>query len=121
MSLARAATLALTVALLAGCGSPPPTFHAAHGRVTFALHDFFITPQKVRVPPGRVTVTAINRGRTTHTLRVSDGTHDLLSITTLHPGERGRASAVLKRGTYKLYDAIANHEQLGASGTLVVR
>jgi plastocyanin len=121
MSLARAVTLALTVALLAGCGSPPPTLRAPSGKVTFTLDDFFITPQKVRVRPGKVTFTAINRGRTTHTLRVSNGTRDLLSITTLHPGERGTATAVLKRGTYKLYDAIANHEQLGASGTLVVR
>ena len=52
---------------------------------------------------------------------MTDGVHDLLSITTLHPGQRGSASATLERGTYKLYDAIANHEELGASGTLVVR
>jgi plastocyanin len=121
MSLARAVTLVLAFALLAGCGGAQPTFHATGGKVAFTLHDFFITPQKVRVRPGRVTFTAVNRGRTTHTLRVSDGVHDLLSITTLHPGQRGSASAVLERGTYKLYDAIANHEQLGASGTLVVR
>jgi plastocyanin len=121
MSLTRAVTLALTVALLAGCGSAPHTLRADSGRVSFTLDDFFITPQKVRVKPGRVTFTAVNRGRTTHTLRVTDGVHDLLSITTLHPGQRGSASATLERGTYKLYDAIANHEELGASGTLVVR
>ena len=32
-----------------------------------------------------------------------------------------RGAVVLERGTYKLYDAIGNHEALGASGTLVVR
>jgi uncharacterized cupredoxin-like copper-binding protein len=52
---------------------------------------------------------------------VTDGTRDLLAITTLHPGARGSASATLKRGTYKLYCAIANHEELGMWGTLVVR
>jgi hypothetical protein len=121
MPLARAALVVLTIAFLAGCGEAPRTVRAPDGRVAFTLDDFLISPQKVRVPPGRVTFTAVNRGRTTHTLRVSDGVHDLLVITTLHPGERGSASATLRKGTYKLYDAIANHEELGASGTLVVR
>jgi plastocyanin len=121
MPVARAALLVLSVTLLAGCGSAPRTVRAQDGRVSFKLDDFSITPQKVRVPPGRVTFTASDVGRTTHTLRVSDGVHDLLSITTLHPGQRGSASATLRRGTYKLYCAIANHEQLGMSGSLVVR
>ena len=121
MPLARAVIVALTLTLLAGCGSAPHTVRAADGRVDFTLDDFSISPQKVRVPPGRVTFTATDRGRTTHTLRVTDGVHDLLSITTLHPGERGSASAKLRRGAYKLYCAIANHESLGMWGTLVVR
>jgi uncharacterized cupredoxin-like copper-binding protein len=121
MSIARTAILVLTVSLLAGCGSPVRTTRVPDGRAVFVLDDFFISPQKVRVPPGRVTFSAVNRGRTTHALRVTDGVHDLLTITTLHPGQRGQASATLHRGTYKLYDPIANHEQLGASGTLVVR
>jgi hypothetical protein len=121
MSIARAVLLALTVSLLGGCGSAQRTVRAPDGRASFVLDDFFISPQQLRVPPGRVTFTAVNRGRTTHSLRVTNGAHDLLTITTLHPGQRGSASATLRRGTYKLYDAIANHEQLGASGTLVVR
>jgi uncharacterized cupredoxin-like copper-binding protein len=121
MPIARTALLALTTCLLAGCGSPVATTRAPSGRAAFVLDDFFISPQKVRVPAGRVTFSAVNRGRTTHALRVTDGVHDLLTITTLHPGENGQASATLRRGTYKLYDPIANHEQLGASGTLVVR
>ncbi len=121
MPLARAAILVLTITLLAGCGSAPRTVRADSGQVAFTLDDFSISPQKVRVPPGHVTVTATDRGRTTHTLRVTDGVHDLLAITTLHPGERGSATATLQRGTYKLYCAIANHEALGMWGTLVVR
>jgi uncharacterized cupredoxin-like copper-binding protein len=121
MPVTRTAILALTVALLSGCGSAPRTVRAPDGRVAFTLDDFSITPQKVRVPPGRVTFTATNAGRTTHTLRVTDGVHDLLKITTLHPGAQGRATATLRRGTYRVYCAIANHEELGMWGTLVVR
>jgi plastocyanin len=121
MPVARAALVVLTLVLLAGCGSAPRTVRAPDGRVDFTLDDYSIAPQKVRVPPGRVTFTAVDRGRTTHTLRVTDGVRDLLAITTLHPGERGSASATLKAGTYKLYCAIANHEHLGMWGTLVVK
>jgi plastocyanin len=121
MPVARAALVVLTITLLAGCGSAPRTLRSADARVDFRLDDFSISPQKVRVPAGRVTFTATDRGATTHTLRVTDGVHDLLSITTLHPGQRGSASARLKPGTYKLYCAIANHESLGMWGTLVVR
>jgi plastocyanin len=111
----------LAAALLAGCGGAPPAVRVPDGRVAATLDDFSITPQKVRVPPGRVTFTAVNRGRTAHTLRVTDGTRDLLKITTLLPGDRGEATATLRPGTYKLYCAIANHEELGMWGTLVVR
>ena len=121
MPIVRVSLLVLTVSLLGGCGSSERTVHATDGRVSFVLDDFFISPQKVRIRPGQVTLSAINRGRTTHSLRVTDGAHDLITITTLHPGQRGSASGRLRRGTYKLYDAIANHEELGASGTLVVR
>jgi plastocyanin len=112
---------ALAALVLAGCGSAPPTVRAPDGRVAVTLDDFLIAPQRVRVPPGRVTFTAVNRGRTAHTLRVTDGTRDLLKITTLLPGGRGEATATLAAGTYKLYCAIANHEELGMWGTLVVR
>ncbi|MEA2291825.1 MAG: hypothetical protein QOF17_845 [Solirubrobacteraceae bacterium] len=117
----RALAAVLAAALLAGCGSAPPTVRAPAGRVAATLDDFLIAPQRVRVPPGRVTFAAVNRGRTAHTLRVTDGRRDLLKITTLLPGDRGEATATLAAGTYKLYCAIANHEELGMWGTLVVR
>jgi uncharacterized cupredoxin-like copper-binding protein len=109
------------VALLTACGSAPPTHRAPDRRVAMTLDDYLVSPQRVRIPPGPATFTAVNRGRTTHTLRVTDGTRDLLAVTTLLPGERGVASATLPAGTYKLYCAIANHEELGMWGTLVVR
>jgi uncharacterized cupredoxin-like copper-binding protein len=109
------------VLLLTACGDAPSTQRAADGRVAMTLDDFLVSPQRVRVPPGPATFTAVNRGRTTHTLRVTDGRRDLLAVTTLLPGERGEASATLPAGTYKLYCAIANHEELGMWGTLVVR
>lgn len=121
MPLVRAAAIVLILTALAGCGGAAQAVREPGGRVEFTLDDFSIAPQKVRVRPGRVTFTAINRGRATHALRVTDGSHDLLSITTLLPGRSGQASARLPRGTYKLYDPIANHEELGAYGTLVVR
>src|SRR5438874_9681646 len=52
MPFTRTALLVLTVSLLAGCGSSPRTVRVPDGRASFVLDDFFISPQKVRVPPG---------------------------------------------------------------------
>jgi plastocyanin len=121
MRLPRAAIAALVTVALCGCGGASRPIRAAGGHVSITLDDFLIAPQAVRVAPGRVTFTATDRGRTTHTLRVMRNGRDLVKITTLKPGERGSATATLRRGTYKLYCAIANHEELGMWGTLVVR
>jgi uncharacterized cupredoxin-like copper-binding protein len=121
MRLVALAPVLLLAVALSACGTAPATVRAPDGKPEVTLDDFLLSPQRVRVPPGEVTFTAVNRGRTAHTLRVTDGTRDLLKVTTLLPGDRGQASARLPRGTYKLYCAIANHEELGLWGTLVVR
>jgi uncharacterized cupredoxin-like copper-binding protein len=44
----------------------------------------------------------------------------VLAITTIEPGESKTRSFKLKRGTYTMYCVLANHEELGMYGTLVV-
>jgi plastocyanin len=121
MPVPRAAIALLAAAALGGCGGGGKAVHAPDGRVDVTLDDFLISPQKISVRPGRIEFTATDRGRTTHTLRVARGDRDLVKITTLKPGQTGRATATLRKGTYRLYCAIANHEELGMYGTLVVR
>ena len=44
-----------------------------------------------------------------------------VQVTTLLPGDSGTGSADLERGDYKMLCTVANHEELGMSGRLVVR
>jgi plastocyanin len=121
MLLARAIAAALAALAPAGCGSPAPTVEPRGARVELELDDFLIRPQNVRAPAGRLTFVVANRGRLPHNFRVRGRKGDPVQITTLLPGERGRETVRLRRGDYKMLCTVANHEQLGMTGRLVVR
>jgi uncharacterized cupredoxin-like copper-binding protein len=75
----------------------------------------------VRAAAGRLTFVVANRGRLPHNFRVRGPKGDPVQITTLLPGERGSETVTLRRGNYKMLCTVANHEQLGMTGRLVVR
>jgi plastocyanin len=113
------ATLAL--ALASGCGGAGQPVRTDASRVTITLDDYLIRPQQLTVPAGkRLTVTIVNHGRLGHTLRIRQGSGaDRFQQKTLAPGERSTRRLRLQPGTYTMYCAIANHEELGMHGTLV--
>jgi plastocyanin len=65
-------------------------------------------------------VAVTNRGRLGHAFRIRGKNRNVLSITTIEPGETKSRSRRLARGTYTMYCVLANHEELGMYGTLVV-
>ena len=112
--------LALATLTIAGCGSAGPPVREDTS-FTVVLDDYLMRPQQVRVPKGRrLTVTVVNRGRLGHTFRIRTENHNVLAFTTLEPGESKTRSFKLKAGTYTMYCALANHEELGMYGKLVV-
>jgi plastocyanin len=112
----------LAAALLGGCGGADRVSAARDGRLAITLDDYFITPQEVEAPAGRVTFVVTDRGRLGHNLRVrSQDGRDRVKVTTLLPGDSATASAKLPRGNYKMVCTVANHAELGMSGRLVVR
>jgi uncharacterized cupredoxin-like copper-binding protein len=119
----RIATTLLAVLALAGCGSAGAPVRASSPSFTITLDDYLIRPQQISVPKGKpLTVTVFNHGRLGHTFRIRRGdTHVLLAITTIPPGQSKTATVKLKRGTYTMFCALANHEELGMSGKLTVR
>jgi plastocyanin len=120
----RLSALVLAAALASGgtgCADDAPPTRARDGRVSLTLDDFSIAPQRVRAKPGRITLTAVNRGAVGHTLRVRRGDQELVAIKTLLPGASGTAAGRLERGTYDLVCILGNHEELGMYGTLTVR
>jgi uncharacterized cupredoxin-like copper-binding protein len=121
MLLVRAIATALAAVALGGCGGPEPPAQARDGRVAITLDDFLIRPQNVRAPAGELTFEATNRGRLGHNLRVRGSDGEPVAIATLLPGRRGTETVTLPAGDYKMLCTVANHEQLGMTGRLVVR
>jgi plastocyanin len=113
----------LALAALAGCGSAGAPVRSSSPSFTVTLDDYLIRPQEISVPKGRpLTITVINRGRLGHTFRIRRGeTHVLLAVTTIAPGDSKTATIKLEPGRYTMFCALANHEELGMSGTLTVR
>jgi plastocyanin len=106
---------------LAACGGSGAAVREPSGRFAVTLDDYLIRPQQLHVPSGNLTITVTNRGRLGHTLRIRTKTdRNVLAFTTLQPGESKTRSFELGRGTYTMYCVLANHEELGMSGTLVV-
>lgn len=114
--------LALSVLALTACGGSEPTVRERTGNFAVTLDDYLIRPESIRVPArGRLTATVTNRGRLGHTFRIRSKNHNVLALTTIEPGETKRSRSFrLAKGTYTMYCVLANHEELGMYGTLVV-
>jgi uncharacterized cupredoxin-like copper-binding protein len=127
----RRAVLALLAAAVAcgsvGCSEDRPV-RESEPVVRVTLDEYAITPQDVSVPAGRVELVARNVGRLTHNLRVEvrpeepdEQTKPLATTPTAQPGATVRTTVTLRPGTYELRCTLANHDDLGMYGTLVVR
>ena len=122
MLLLRAIAVALAALALSGCGGPEEPAEAGDGRIEIALDDFLIRPQNVRAPAGELTFDVTNRGRLGHNFRLRNRKgEEPVAIRTLLPGHRASETVRLPRGDYKMLCTVANHEQLGMTGRLVVR
>jgi hypothetical protein len=118
---------AAAIGLLAGCSDDRPAMEP-RPLVEVTLDDYAITPQDVSVPSGRVQLVARNVGRLTHNLRVEvpaetpdDRPRTLATTPTAQPGQTVRVAVELSPGRYTIRCSLANHDDLGEHGTLVVR
>lgn len=125
----RAVAVASALALVAGgCGDDD--FVEIEGRtLRLRLDEFRIMPQNVKVSPGRLRIVATNVGRLTHNVKIVRENEDDLEAPpveiggtrTAQPGESGRVTFEdLEPGEYRLACTIANHDDLGQYGTLIV-
>jgi plastocyanin len=117
----RLIVFVLCALTLAACGGSQAAVRERSGKVAVTLDDYLIRPQTVSVPRGEVTFTVTNRGRLGHTFRIRGKTKNVLAMTTLEPGESKTETRKLAKGSYTMYCVLANHEELGMHGTLVVR
>jgi plastocyanin len=112
---------ALAAAALGGCGEADPPTPVQDRRISIALDDFFIEPKRIRARPGPITFAISNRGRLGHNFHLRRGDGEPLAVPTIFPGETELARVRLRRGDYRMVCTVANHEELGMTGTLIVR
>ena len=124
----RLAPILLAAAALAGCSGDPPV--EIEGReLRLELDEYRITPQDVKITPGRLRIVATNVGRLTHNVKVVrvnpddreappieiDGTRTAQPLDT-----ESTTIEALKPGEYRLACTIGNHDDLGQYGKLIV-
>jgi plastocyanin len=121
------ALLAAAIMLATWCSDDAP-IREDQPVVRVTLDEYAITPQDISVPSGRVELVARNIGRLTHNLQIEvppkdpDAQTETLGETpTAQPGTTVDATVDLKPGTYLMRCSLANHDDLGMTGTLVVR
>jgi len=123
------AALPLLVLAAAGCGGSQPVL-ATGGTVRLRLDEYRLLPKKVEVTGPRVRIVARDDGILTHNVKIfsttkTDDEGKPLQIgegtPTAHPGETVSSEVLtLAPGTYRLACSIANHDDLGVHGELVV-
>ncbi len=128
MRLPRALIPVLAAAVAAaGCGDDPVAVDGSTLRLR--LDEYRIQPQDLTVEEGRLRIVATNVGRLTHNVKiVKEDPSDLEAPVEEVGGTRstqpGESAAVtfpeLEPGEYRLACTIANHDDLGQYGTLVV-
>jgi plastocyanin len=120
---------ALAALPVAGCGTDVAYTRAPDRRVEVRLDEYSITPERVQVTAGRITLIAHNTGRLTHNLAVvqfkrpKSGEQEKMygkPTPTLFPGQTRSTTVELKPGKYRLVCTIANHDNLGQYGELKV-
>jgi len=116
------AALATALATLGatGCGSPDPV-SVRGSTIDVRLEEFRFVPQAIRASAGRVTIRVRNEGVLAHNLKLFRRGVEVVGTDTIQHGMPASTTVTLRRGTYRMVCTIANHDDLGMYGSLVVR
>jgi hypothetical protein len=125
-----AAFLAASVLALSGCGGDKP-FRTDRPILRLTVDEYRIVPQDIVARPGKLKIVVRNAGRLTHNLVIQVPPSDVdekpeevpgARVKSMQPGEVGEPIKVtLAPGEYRLVCTIANHDDLGQYGKLVIK
>lgn len=123
-----AGCLSAIALLLTGCESD--TVRTDRPILRLTVDEYRITPQNVSARPGRIKIVVRNTGRLPHNLIIQTppeqpGDRPVQvpggRVHSMRPGESAEAIKVtLAPGTYRIACTLANHDDLGQYGKLVV-
>ncbi|MEO6496826.1 MAG: cupredoxin domain-containing protein [Solirubrobacteraceae bacterium] len=111
----------------AGCGDQTP-IPVENRTIGLRLDEYRVLPQAVSAPAGQLRMIIRNLGLHPHNIAVEtipeigsdEPAGELARTSTVHAGQRSEVTFFIKPGTYNLVCTIANHDDLGQVGTLVV-
>ena len=124
-----AACLGAAALVLAACGESK-TVRVERPILRLKLDEYRIRPQNISARPGRIKVVVGNSGRLTHNLAIQTPPEEVGDkpvevpggrVDSMQPGEAAPPIKVtLAPGTYRIVCTIANHDDLGQYGKLVI-
>jgi plastocyanin len=111
----------------AGCSDPEPV-PVDNQTIGMRLEEYRLNPQAVSARAGEIRLIIRNLGIYPHNVAVEtipeigseDPAVEITRTATVHAGQRSEVTFRIKRGTYQLVCTIANHDDLGQVGTLLV-
>jgi len=111
----------------AGCGDTTPV-PVENRTIGLRLDEYRVLPQAVSAPAGQLRMIIRNLGLHPHNVAVEtipeigsdEPAEELARTATVHAGQRSEVTFLIEPGTYDLVCTIANHDDLGQVGTLVV-
>jgi hypothetical protein len=125
-----AAVLVTSAIASGGCGGDEP-LRTDRPILRISLDEYRILPQDIVARPGRIKIVVRNIGRLTHNLAIQIPPEDVddkfeevpgARVESMQPGESAQPIKVtLKPGEYRLVCTIANHDDLGQYGKLVIK
>jgi hypothetical protein len=114
----RAAVCLSLTGAVAACGQSEDLGHTRVLR--FALTEYRMNPQHVRVDGGQLTIVVRNVGRLSHNFVITRNDQVQARTTPLPPGSRTQLTLFLPPGTYDLHSTLFSDQALGLYGTLTV-
>jgi plastocyanin len=114
--------------MLAGC-EDDPVVPVENRTIGLKLDEYRILPKRVSAPAGSLRLIIRNVGILTHNVAVEtipevgsdDPVETIVRTATVHQNERTDVSFTIEPGTYRLVCTIANHDDLGQTGELIVK
>lgn len=94
----------------------PVALGSGSGKYTVTAIDFKFKGMPARVAPGTHSFTLVNKGATTHDLKIGPKKTRAVS-----KGQKATLRITLKKGTYAFLCTVPGHAGLGMKGKLVVR
>lgn len=88
--------------------------------VQIVVTEYRLTPQRVSVPAGELTLVVRNLGRLAHNLAVSQGGRITAQTRPIQPGASASLTLEVASGSYVMASTLFDDQSLGAYGSLIV-